>query len=229
MKNILLTALAAFPILVADAQAQSVSGEVDLFELHIGQGDEHFVFDAAVEVGGDTHGVAFRFEGGSDVGPHIHEVTTQLLYTLVPAEGTTIFAGVRHDFRGGSDLTHASLAVVQDIGEVASAEHFLFVSQHGDVTGAAMVVASLPVLSAFSIEPRLALGWSAQDILDEELGSGVTDVEFSVRVRRDIGPLLNIYAGVIQERLVGQTRDIALANGDRGTVNRVIVGAGLAF
>lgn len=64
---------------------------------------------------------------------------------------------------------------------------------------------------------------------EEEFGSGVTDVSLSVRLRRNIGPEVNVYLGATHERLVGETKRIALANGDKGHVNRVVIGAGLAF
>lgn len=221
--------LAALSLIASEAGAQTVSGEVDLFEMHLGKGDDHFVFDATLEAGGERHAITLKAEGGSDVGPRVHEVTAQALYTLKPRDGTALLAGVRHDMRRGKNLTHGALAIVQDIGDIASAEHFLYVSEHGDVTGAAMVVAGLPLMPSVSIEPRVALGWAAQRVPDEEIGSGFTDVEFSVRVRREIGPMFNVYLGAIHERLLGDTKRIALANGDKGHVNRLVIGAGLAF
>ncbi|MCB2046850.1 MAG: copper resistance protein B [Novosphingobium sp.] len=229
MKKLLLASIAAISFSATDAGAQSVSGEVDLFEMHLGKGDDHFVFDATLEAGGERHGITLKTEGGSDVGPRISDVTVQALYTFRPAEGTSLMAGVRHDIRSGADLSYGVVAIVQDIGEIASAEHFLNVSEHGDVTGAATVVVGLPLMPALTLEPRASLGWSAQFVPEEEIGSGVTDVELSVRLRREIGPLFNVYVGAIHERLVGDTRRIALANGDRGHVNRAVIGAGLAF
>jgi len=137
--------------------------------------------------------------------------------------------GVRHDFREGEDLTLGVLAVTADLGEIVSAEHFLFVSEDGDVTGEAMVLAGLPLTTGLTLEPRAELAWSAQDVPEEEYGSGVTDVSLSVRLRREIGPAVNVYLGATHERLVGETKRIALANGDKGHVNRLVIGAGLAF
>ena len=138
-------------------------------------------------------------------------------------------AGVRHDFREGGDLTHGVLAVTADIGEIVSAEHFLFLSQDGDVTGEAMALVALPLSASLTLEPRAELAWSARAVPDEELGSGITEVALSVRLRRQIGPVVNVYLGATHERLVGDTKRIALAQGDRGHVNRAVIGAGFAF
>ena len=229
MYKILLVCLAAFSFFAPQARAQGVEAEVDLFELHAGKGDEHFVFDSTFTAGGDLHGVALKVEGGSDVGPRIDDVTAQLLYTFAPAEGTSLLAGVRRDFRGGADMNYATLVIVQDFGELLSAEHFLYLSEHGDLTGAAQVVASLPLGPALQIEPRAAMGWAAREIPAEETGSGITDVELSLRLRQAIGPVLNVYIGAIHERLVGGTADIAIANGDRSHVTRAVFGAGFSF
>ena len=229
MHKTLLAALLAIPFHSVEARAEGFEGEVDLLEMHVGEGDDHFVFDSTFSLSGESAGASLKLEGGSDVGPRIDEVTGQLLFTFAPAEGTLLLAGARHDFREGADLTHGSLAVMQDIGGGVSAEHFLFLSEKGDLTGSAMVVASLPLAPTLAVEPRVTLGWSAQAIAEEETGAGLTDLAVSLRLRHAIGPVLNIYAGAIHERLTGATRDMAVAKGDRGQVTRAVIGAGLAF
>lgn len=137
--------------------------------------------------------------------------------------------GVRHDFREGRDLTLGVLAIAGDLGEIVSAEHFLLVSEHGDVTGEVMALAALPLNDTLTLEPRGEFSWSAQRNPAEEYGSGMTDVTLSVRLRQAISLMVNVYVGGIHERLVGGTRRIALANGDPGHVTRAVIGAGFAF
>lgn len=153
----------------------------------------------------------------------------QALCAFTPRESVALMAGVRHDFRSGSDLTFGVLGVTADLTEIVSAEHFLFVSEHGDVTGDVMVLAALPLTGKLTLEPRAELAWSAQRVPHEEFGSGVTDVTLSVRLRKALGPSINVYVGATHERLVGETKRIALAKGDPGHVNRAVIGAGLAF
>lgn len=229
MRKLLLSGIAAASLTAGAAQAQDLSAEVDLFEMHLGSGDDHFVFDGQLQAGGDRHAAIFKLAGGSDVGPRIDEVTGQALYSFMPRENLSLMAGVRHDFREGRDLTHGALAVVADIGGIVSAEHFLFLSQDGDVTGEAMALAALPLTASLTLEPRAELAWSARAVPEEELGSGVTEVALSVRLRRQIGPVINVYVGATHERLVGDTRRIAIAQGDPGDVTRAVIGAGFAF
>jgi copper resistance protein B len=141
------------------AQAQDVSAEIDLLEMHVGSGDDHLVFDGELEVGGERHAAIFKIDGGSDVGPRVDEVTAQALYAFRPRENLSLMTGVRHDFREGRDLTLGVLAIVADLGEIVSAEHFLFVSEDGDVNGEVMALAALPLNGTLTLEPRGEFSW----------------------------------------------------------------------
>lgn len=221
---------ASLPLCAGQANAQTVSVEVDTFELQAGQGNDSLVFDSALSVGGERHAIVLKAEGENEkVHLNVEEVEGQVLYAFMPTDGTTLMAGVRHDFRPGKDLTYATLAVEQGLGSLIEGEHFLFVSQDGDVTGSGQVIVALPVGLATTLEPRASVGWSAQRIVQEDIGSGITDVELSARLRQAIGPVFDVYVGAVHERLVGNTRDIARENGDAVSVTRAVIGAGFSF
>ena len=225
-----MAAFAASALIPGAAHADVViAGTVDLLEMHVGAGDDHFFFDGILTAGGDRHGAALKMEGGSDVGAHIDEVTAQALYTFAPNGSTNLLLGARNDFRSGSDLMHATFGAEWQITPVLAGEHYLWLSENGDVTGAGMVVANFPLTGTLTLEPRASLGWAAQAIPAEEVGAGIGELELSARLRHQIGPVLNIYGGVVHERLVGDTRDIAQAQGDDGQVTRAVVGLGLSF
>ncbi len=213
------------------AHAQAVSVEVDLFELQEGKGDDPFVFDTTVTAGGDRHALVLKAEGGNETAHlSVEEVTSMALAAFMPNDSTSFMAGVRHDFRPGGDLTYAALAVEQSFGSILEGEHFFFLSENGDLTGEGQIVAGIPLTpGGLTVEPRLAFGWAAQAIPEEEVGSGLTDTELSLRLRQAIGPVFNVYVGVVHERLIGNTRDIARANEESGQATRAILGAGLFF
>jgi len=87
----------------------------------------------------------------------------------------------------------------------------------------------LDITPSLTLEPRVAFGWSAQAIPAEDLGTGLTDVEASLRLRRSFGDSFNVYTGVVHERLLGSTRSIAVAAGDPSRVTRAVVGLGFSF
>lgn len=213
----------------APAQAAPVEAEVDLFELHLGDGDEHFTFDSTITAGSDTDRLVLKASGGSDVGPLIDNVQLEALYARTVTGSFTVMAGMRQDVREGSDLTFASVAFVVGITDWLEAEHYLYLSERGNVIGSGQALASVPLSPSISIEPRLNINWSAQDIPGEDTGHGVTDIQAAVRLRKTLLPHMEAYVGAIHERLLGRTRAIALAAGDRGSVNRAIVGMAVRF
>lgn len=211
------------------AQATTVEGEVDLFELHVGDGDEHFTFDSALSAGSDTDRFEMRASGGSDVGPLIDNVQLEALYVHNVSDKFTLLAGYRQDVREGEDLSHGSLAAVLAPVDWLELEHFFYLSERGDLTGSGQVLGSFPLSESVTFEPRLNVNWAAQDIAQEDSGHGVTDIQAAVRVRKTVVQHVEVYAGAIHERLLGKTRAIAVANGDRGSINRAIVGLALRF
>jgi copper resistance protein B len=211
------------------AFADPVEAEIDLFEIHVGDGDEHFTFDSALSIGTDKDRFELRASGGSDVGPTIDNVQLEALYVHNVSDSFTLLAGVRQDVRQDSDLPHASLAFVVLPIDWLEVEHFFYLSENGNLIGSAQILASAPASDTVIFEPRLNINWSAQSIVDESVGNGVTDIQAALRVRKSIGPHLEAYGGAIHERLFGQTKAIALDNGNRGRINRVILGLAYRF
>lgn len=224
---LLLAGLVACP--AAASAEDSFAAEIDLLEIHVGKGHDHLVLDSGLTVGAGADQLVIKLAGGSDTRTSFDDVELQGLYARTLSDRVTLLAGVRYDIRDASNLAHASMGVVADLGSGVEAEHYAFVSQHGKLTGSGQLIARWDVAPRLTLEPRLALGWSAQDVPAEDLGSGPTDVEVSVRLRRAFGENVNFYTGIIHERLLGGTRDIAIAHGETTKVTRAIFGIGLSF
>lgn len=214
---------------VAARADDGIEAEIELLEVHLGRGDDHLVLDSTFTAGAGSNQFAIKVEGGSDTRTAFDDVEIQALYSRKVSDSVAIMGGVRHDFRQGPNLTHGSLAIEAEFAPWLESEHFLFMSEHGDLTGSGQVIASWELSSRLALEPRLAFGWSAQDIPNEALASGFTEIEGSVRLRRALGENLDVYVGVTHERLLDGTRDIAVAAGDTAKVTRAVIGVGLSF
>ena len=225
----LLPALAGLALATPARAETAFEGEIDLLEVHLGRGDDHLVLDSTFTIGGDANRFVLKLEGGSDTRTAFDDFGVQALYARQLGEAVTVSAGIRHDFRQGSDLAHAALAVEAELPGGFAVEHFACVSQHGDVTGAAQIMLGAQVASGLTLEPRFGFGWAARDIPREALASGFTDIEASARLRQRISDNLDVYVGVIHERLLGDTRAIARDAGDPSRVTRAVIGAGASF
>lgn len=234
MKNHIPLRLAAtmialgFQPTIAAAQ-NAVELEVDLLEVHVGQGDDHLVLDSTLTLGDGADQLLVKAAGGSETRTAFDDFEVQALYSRSLSDKAALHIGVRHDVRAGSDLTHGVAGMVVDVLPGLEAEHYLFVSQDGDLTGAGQLLLGVDLAPRLVIEPRLAIGWSAQEIPGEALGNGFTDVEASLRLRHALGEHFNVYTGVVHERLLGSTRSIAVAAGDPSRVTRAVLGFGFSF
>lgn len=203
--------------------------EIDLLEVHVGQGNEHLVLDSTLTFGEGEDQLLVKLAGGSETRTNFDDLEVQGLYSRALSNKAALHLGVRHDIRQGSDLTHGVAGLVVELLPALEAEHYFFVSQRGDLTGAAQLLLGVDLTPRLSLEPRLALSWSAQAISAEDLGGGLTDIEASIRLRRSLGDNFNVYTGVVHERLVGGSRTIAISAGNTWRVTRAIAGVGFSF
>jgi copper resistance protein B len=226
----LTAAIIALGFQPAMATAQiAVELEVDLLEVHLGSGDDHLLLDSTLTLGDGPNQFLVKGAGGSETRAAFDDFELQALYSRSLSDKAALHFGVRRDMRAGSDLTHGVAGLVVEILPALEAEHYLFVSQDGELTGAGQLVLGVDLAPRLMFEPRLAVGWSAQEIPGEDLGNGLTDVEASLRLRHSFGEHFNIYTGVVHERLLGSTRSIAVAAGDPSRVTRAVVGFGFSF
>jgi len=211
------------------ALAQELSGEIDLLELHTDLDETNFAIDTTFELRQNSHGVVLKAAGNGDIGPTMDELQTQALFLQQIAPSTTVLLGVRHDFRPGSDLTYASVAVTHDFADWLSGETFAYLSEDGDLTGSGEIVATIGVAEELELEPRVELLWSAQEVAREGFGAGPTQLSAAVRLRRALTQGLDAYIGIVHERLLSDTRMMARAAGDSLQATRGLIGVGMEF
>lgn len=213
---------------IAAAQT-AVELEVDLLEVHLGRSNDHLVLDSTLTLGDGADQLLVKVAGGSETRTAFDDFELQGLYSRSLSDMVALHFGMRHDMRAGSNLTHGVAGLVAEVLPGLEAEHSLFVSQDGDLTGAGQLVFGVDLAPRLVLEPRLAVGWSAQEIPGEDIGNGLTDVEASLRLRHALSDNFNVYAGVVHERLLGSTRSIAVATGDPARVTRAVLGFGFSF
>lgn len=221
------SALAAALLLAgADvAHAEQIGGGIDLFELHPGRGNTHLVLESTWELGQ----AALKLDGGSDTRPTFEDVEIQALWMPEVAHGVKVGLGARQDLRPGSNLTHGVAGVEAELLPWLAAEHYFFLSEHGDLTGSAKIVGRFAISPRLTLEPRAQLDWAGRDIPHEGLAAGATGLELSARLRRSLGPHFDVYAGVIHERTLGRSAAIANASGSPVRITRGVVGAGFSL
>jgi copper resistance protein B len=221
----LLPALCAVPgALSVPAMAAPLSVQVDLAEVHPGPGT-HLVTESTITLGQ----AALMVDGGSDARPAFDNVTVHALWMPQVSDVVTLAFGGRRDIGNSVNLSYAAAGIQAQFTSRLYAEHYLYVSQDGDVTGGVLATLNVPILPQLRLEPRLELGWAAQDIESQQLGHGLTDVTASIRLRHRFAKVFDVYVGAIHEAVVGRSADIARENGSTVRITRAVVGGGFQF
>lgn len=179
---------------------------------------DHVGWDAQGWVGGDFHRFWWKSEGeavfeGDDEG----ESEADFLYSRLISPFWNFQAGVQYANEwGGSDYADRWSAVVALQGLAPykfELDNSLYLSEDGDLTLAAEGEYDLRITQRLVLQPRAALGMSAQDIPERDLGSGLTDLTLDLRLRYEIRRELAPYLLMRYTTALGETADIAEAAG----------------
>ncbi len=211
-----------------DANAWKLSGGFDQLELRQGDGEAALTWDGTFSLGNATDQVMLATTGGGALDSQIDEIDLRLFYGRTVGQ-VTLLAGVRQNLSPGLRDTYAAVGVQGVIAGRLNWETYVFFSQQGHVIGEGQLIYKLPITDKLYLEPRVALGWSADSVAEEATRPGLTEGEATVRLRYSVNDMINIYAGVLHERLLGGTRELALEQGDAAQSTIVLVGFGLNF
>ncbi|KKN74159.1 hypothetical protein LCGC14_0393710 [marine sediment metagenome] len=108
-------------------------------------------------------------------------------------------------------------------------DNSLYVSEDGDVTFETEGEYDVRITQRLVLQPRVGLTFSAQTISERNLGSGLTEADFDLRLRYEIKRELAPYVGLRYHSLVGETENIAEAAGERTEQWLFLAGLRLAF
>lgn len=217
------TLLAATPA-VATAP-WTLSGGVDLLELRADKGDDLLFWDATFSLGNSTDQLMLMTTGGGALDNQIDEVEARLFYGRAVGE-TTLLVGVRQDIKEHARNTHAAIGVQGTAGTRLEWETYAFLSDDGYLTGEAQIIYQLPITDRLYLEPRVAVGWSAQGVTADATRSGLTEGEGTLRLRYRLTDKVNIYTAVVHERLLGGTRRLGRQQGEALQSTMAVIGVG---
>ena len=197
---------------------------IDQLEAVIGKGKDGYAWDAQGWYGGDIDRLWVKTEGESSFGERLESVEVQALWSRALDPWWNLQTGVRHDFRTGPDRSYAVLGV-QGLApywfEVGGA---LFLSDKGDVTARVEAEYDQRLTQKLILQPAAELNFSAQDIPELGIGSGLSTAELGLRLRYQFVPEFAPYVGVNYERAFGDTADFRRAQGEKAGGWKFLIG-----
>jgi copper resistance protein B len=186
----------------------------NLAEAQIGQGRDGYRWDGEAWLGGDIDRLAIKTEGSGDFGRSMDDAELQLLYNRALDPYVNIQAGVRYDFKPNPSRAYASVGFEALAPYWFDVEGTLFLSDRGDVLARAEAYYDQRLTNWFVLQPRAELNFAAQDVPENGIGSGLSDIELGLRLRYELRRELAPYVGVSWDRKLGDTARFARAEGE---------------
>lgn len=188
----------------------------DRAEIQLSTDEEVGVWDADAWYGGDTNKLYLKTEGEySFEDDEFEDAEVQLLWSRAVSRYFDLQAGMRYDFEP-EGVAHAALGFQGLAPYWFEVEGTAFLSEEGDLTAEFEAEHELLLTQRLILQPRAALGFSAQDMPERDTGSGLTSFEAGLRLRYEFVREFAPYVGVEYHTAPGKAGDIIeAAGGDR--------------
>ncbi|MGB7441537.1 MAG: copper resistance protein B [Coleofasciculaceae cyanobacterium] len=207
---------------------------VEQLEYRNNEGSDSFNWEALGWVGGDYRRLWLKTEG--DVGlveDEGGEAEVQLLYGQLIAPFWDLQAGLRYDmlYGAGDDRGRAFAVIgVQGLAPyLFEVDASLFVSEDGDVSARLSAEYQLLLTQRLILQPDFEVNIAAQQVEDFGVGSGLNDIELSLRLRYEISRRFAPYVGISWTRKFGDTADFAREEGEEVDNFALVGGLRLLF
>tara|TARA_R110000744_G_scaffold64810_3_gene133336 strand:+ start:18083 stop:18868 length:786 start_codon:yes stop_codon:yes gene_type:complete len=198
---------------------------VDRFEHLSGGDDDALLWDAQGWVGGDEQKFWFKTEGEYAFdASEFESAQLQALYSRAISPNFDLQLGVRHDIEPGPSTSYGVVGLQGLAPYWFEVDAAVFLSDAGDVTARMEAEYELLITQRLVLQPRAELHFAAGEIAGHDLGSGLTETEFGLRLRYEITREFAPYIGIEWHDLQGDTADLARLRGEAASDRVIAVG-----
>lgn len=196
---------------------------IDSAELSRGDGEHGQNLDAEAWYGGDYNKVWLKAQG-ERTGGRLESLRTEALWDRAFAPFWSTQLGVRHDTGGGESRNWLAAGVRGLAPYWFDVEATAYARPGGEF--AARFDARYEVLftQRLILEPQLEGNLYSHADTALGTGTGLSNIEFGLRLRYEIRRQFAPYIGVTWNRRVGSTADLARARGEDATTFRAVAG-----
>ena len=187
---------------------------LNLFEYQAHSGRDGYRWDGEGFYGGDINRLWLKSEGEGEFGRGIDSADVQALYSRAIDPYFNLQAGVRQDFGRGPDRTYATVGVEGLAPGMFEVEGALFLSTKGDVLGRVEGYYDQRITQRLILQPRAEVNFAAQDIPENDIGSGLVNIELGARLRYEFSRQFAPYIGVSYLRKAGDTARLSRLAGE---------------
>ena len=202
---------------------------LSLAEYQARKGRDGFRWEGEGWYGGDIHRLTIKSEGETGFGEGVEAAEAQLLYSRAIGPYFNAQAGVRQDFGHGPDRTHAVIGFEGLAPYWFEVEGALFLSDKGDLTARIEGSYDQRITQRLIVQPMAEMNFAVQDVPENAIGAGLSDIELGLRLRYEIVREFAPYVGVEWARKVGDTARFARADGEDTNIVSFVAGVKLWF
>ena len=196
---------------------------VERLEARLGEGEDGWLWDLQSWYGGDIDKFVVKSEGEGEIGGSVEDAEVQALWGHAIGPFFDLQAGVRLDLEPET-RSHLVLGVQGLAPYMWHVDGALFLSDRGDITARIEGEYDQKITQRLILQPRLELELAAQDIPERGIGAGLTKIEPGLRLRYEIVREFAPYLGVEYEAKLGETADLARAEGEDAAGFKVLAG-----
>lgn len=196
----------------------------NLAEYQVRGGRDGLRWDGEGWFGGDINRLVIKSEGEAEVADSVDDAELQFLYSRAISPYFDLQGGVRYDFKPNPSRTYATIGFEGLAPYWFEVEGAVFVSNKGDVLGRLAGYYDQPITQRLILQPRAEFNLAAQDVPENGIGSGLSDIELGLRLRYEIRREFAPYIGVSWERKLGDSSRFARREGDRVSSTSLVLG-----
>jgi len=172
-------------------------------------------WDAQAYYGGDYHKLWIKTEGKyvSQGRTGVHDANVEVLWDRVISTWWNVQAGGRQDFGTGQSRTWAAIGIQGLAPQWFQTEASVYASDGGRTAARLKAQYELLLTQRLVLQPFAEANFYGHSDPAHEIGSGLSDLEISVRLRYEAYRQFAPYVGVVWLRRFGGTADLVRAAG----------------
>jgi copper resistance protein B len=185
-------------------------------------------WDGHAWYGDDYNKLWFKTEGQSVRG-RTEDARAELLWDRIVARWWSLQLGARQDFGSGPPRTWAAVGVQGLAPQWFSIEGTLYVGDAGRTAARFQAYYDLLFTQRLIFQPELEVNLYGKSDPERDLGSGISDLEFGLRLRYEFRREFAPYIGLTWNQTFGETADLRRAAGERANELCAVAGVRLWF
>ncbi len=202
---------------------------LNLAEYQVRSRRDGFRWDGEGWFGGDLNRLVVKSEGEGAVGEDVDDAEVQLVYSRAISPYFDLQGGIRYDFEPNPSRSYGTIGFEGLAPYWFEAEGALFLSERADVLARLEGHYDQPITQRLILQPRAEFNLAAQNVPENGIGSGLSDVELGLRVRYEIRREIAPYLGVSWQHKVADTAKFARREGERVTSTSFVLGMRMWF